>query len=320
MQKLWSGRVDGWSELDLRFHQVLREFDDGADFGADLGAKVSAKVKNPPSPKGSKQACFLGYDSDDGIARNQGRVGAAQGPGAIRAALGSLAAIEGLKLYDAGDVGQKSLEAAHEGYVSKMQRVLGRGMLGIGLGGGHDIAWASFCALRATRPGARIGVINIDAHLDLRDYETGPNSGTAFAQILASDKNASYAVLGYKEQANTKRLREKARQHGVLLLHWDMDEGEALARLQDFVAAHECIYLSIDMDAFSSAHSPGVSAPQPLGLEPRLAVRALRMIVASKKLALMDLAELSPRFDIDARSAKLAAALIYEALSAYLKG
>ena len=48
---------------------------------------------------------LLGYACDEGVKRNQGRIGAAGGPLALREKLGKLAwPHDGLKVYDFGDV------------------------------------------------------------------------------------------------------------------------------------------------------------------------------------------------------------------------
>src|SRR5690625_7648101 len=66
--------------------------------------------------------------------------------------------------------------------------------------------------------GPRWGVLNLDAHFDLREEER-PTSGTPFAQIAAAEREAGraldYAVLGIAESSNTAVLFERARALGV---------------------------------------------------------------------------------------------------------
>jgi len=55
-----------------------------------------------------------------------------------------------------------------------------------------------------------------------------------------------------------------------------------------------------------------VSAPQVLGLTPWQIIPYLRLLAQSGKVISYDIAELSPHYDIDQRTVKLAAHLIYE--------
>ena len=75
---------------------------------------------------------------------------------------------------------------------------------------------------------------------------------------------------------------------------------------------NDLIYLSLSLDVFSAAFAPGVSAIQPLGLDPWDVIPLIRQIAASGKVVSYDVVEHVPRYDIDHRTAKLAATLIYE--------
>ena len=81
-------------------------------------------------------------------------------------------------------------------------------------------------------------------------------------------------------------------------------------KLQNFMGQVDHLYLSIDMDGFSSAFAPGVSAPSPLGFEPKVVFKLLKWILNSKKVRACDIAELNPSYDQDEQTARLAATLI----------
>jgi formiminoglutamase len=71
------------------------------------------------------------------------------------------------------------------------------------------------------------------------------------------------------------------------------------------------IYLTIDLDGFSSAYAPGVSAASPMGFSPDIVLEALKVILDTKKMISMDIAELNPALDRDNQTAKLAASLVH---------
>ena len=78
----WTGRNDGPGPEHARWHSVV-----------DTAAEPTEGAVH-----------LIGYASDEGVERNGGRQGAAKGPEALRAALGSLAVHEDTKLVDAGTV------------------------------------------------------------------------------------------------------------------------------------------------------------------------------------------------------------------------
>jgi len=69
--------------------------------------------------------------------------------------------------------------------------------------------------------------------------------------------------------------------------------------------------VTIDLDGFSSAYAPGVSASSPMGFSPEVVLESLELIFASKKMISIDIAEMNPKYDIDNRTAKLAASLVH---------
>jgi formiminoglutamase len=77
------------------------------------------------------------------------------------------------------------------------------------------------------------------------------------------------------------------------------------------VESADKIYLTMCLDVFSSAFAPGVSAPQPFGLHPEIVMSLMKYVLLFKKVIHFDIAEISPRFDNDNQTAKLAAIFIY---------
>lgn len=299
----WSGRSDGPGPEHARWHSVIRPLD----------------VANPQAQSG---VALLGFASDEGVARNHGRPGAAEGPAALRAALGSLAVHHEHVLYDAGTITTQGtdLESSHERLSDAVEALSRAGHLPIILGGGHETAFGSHRgAFRAQGP---LNIINLDAHFDLRTADV-PTSGTPFKQIseLVGPEHFAYSVLGISRPNNTKVLFDEAANLGVTIT---LDE-ELLAMTRDELRSHATqlcadsspIHLSIDLDVLPAAQAPGVSAPAGLGVDLRI-IRDLAISIASTgRLALVDVVELNPSFDLDSRTAKLAARLIDDIVNAH---
>ena len=72
----------------------------------------------------------------------------------------------------------------------------------------------------------------------------------------------------------------------------------------------DCIYLTIDLDGFSSEYCPGVSAASPIGFQPKFALELINHIFNSKKVISCDIAEMNPIYDVEEITAFLATDLI----------
>ena len=78
-----------------------------------------------------------------------------------------------------------------------------------------------------------------------------------------------------------------------------------------FIEDVDYLYTTIDLDGFSSAYAPGVSASSPMGFSPDIVLKSLKIILESGKLLGLDVVELNPNFDVDDQTAKLAASLVH---------
>lgn len=296
----WTGRFDGDGDEHRRWWQAVAPHETSASEAA------------------SRPAVVLGFCSDAGVLRNQGRVGAAAAPAAIRSALGPLAFHLDRDVFDAGDVvvEDDSLEAGQERAGRAISGLLDGGNLTVVLGGGHETAFASYLGVAGSAAvrGKRLGVLNLDAHFDLRDEPT-PSSGTPFLQMAhaeaAAGRELHYAVVGISEPNNTRTLFNTARRLGVKYLLDEQCTPEAVeVFVADFLAGVDVLYLTIDLDVMPASVAPGVSAPAAYGVPLPVISAICRQVAASGKLLHLDVAELNPEFDIDSRTAKVAARLI----------
>lgn len=285
----WQGRVD--SDGGRRWHQVIQPATDEA------------------------QVVFLGFPSDEGVRRNQGRPGAAAGPAHLRRALSNLPEV-GLSLADAGDTPvTRELELDLIAHTSELSRWVRSDRLVVGLGGGHEISEASLTFWRQFAPAGQ--VINLDAHLDMRAAEA-KNSGTSFRTYLEAGGQNLHAY-GISRAANTQPLFALADQHGVPIVfdnemdswHWP----ERREKLVSLLAGSTDVYLSLCLDVLEAGTAPGVSAPAGRGLNVAVVDDFIRTVARSGKCRLFDVAELNPSLDIDARTARVAARLIWTMVS-----
>jgi len=306
----WNGRVDDTESYDaFRWHQWMTPLDlDEAAVPPGILAKDETGI------------AIIGFVCDEGVKRNLGRPGAANGPAAIRSELRNLPCSfdPAIRLFDCGDVVfESSMEESQRELGKKIESIIDRGMFPVILGGGHETALGHWLGLRHSAK--LLGIVNFDAHFDLRPYPEGGSSGTMFAQIhdinITDGNDSGYLCLGVQKRGNTVALFKKAQSIGA---HWmlarDIAEGGAEAAfplIDDFCARHEKVMITTCADVFSTAYAPGVSAPQPLGLDPEKVLRMIKRIMACGKLAGFDICEVAPRFDQDSTTASLAATLIF---------
>lgn len=275
-----------------------------------------------PGHKSGKKVALLGYAGDEGVKRNQGRTGAAQGPDQIRKLMGPMAyhLPESLKVYDLGNILTEgdAMEDSHDLLQTTIKELLSKKAFPLILGGGHDVAFPHGKAAieHCISKKEKLGIINLDAHFDLRPKVAGKgHSGSPFYQLAEMfPKDFHYLCLGIQKSANPPELFKKA---NALQVQWmemedfNLNNWGQIASLLDFFSQKvNKIYLSIDLDGFSSAYAPGVSAPSPWGFSPELAAKVLQWITQSGKLISMDVVELNPKFDQDERTSRLAARCI----------
>jgi formiminoglutamase len=141
------------------------------------------------------------------------------------------------------------------------------------------------------------------------------HSGSPFLQLAQEfPDNFHYLALGIQRAANPKSLFQTAEKLNARYLvmedfrlnNWEYIEEQIIW----FLDSVNKVYLSIDLDGFSSAFAPGVSAPSPMGFNPQIAFKVFELIAKSKKLISLDVVELNPKFDQDNATARLAARAI----------
>lgn len=317
-RELWQGRVDpAPTQLPIpeehthRIHQRVQFL--------DLTKEL------PPAP--SHSLAILGFRSDIGVSRNQGRPGAADAPPAIRKAMANHAwhLPDATILFDAGDIQPiqqtqtltDPLATSQNVLASHISRLHQAGYTPILLGGGHEIAKPQYMGTTAAYPNLRIGIINIDAHFDLREDPLAPTSGTSFLEIYhhqrAHEKPFDYMALGIQKTSNTQALCETAKQTGTHFLEaHQIAEPLLTTTLQAFTEPLDAVCLTICMDVVDAAFAPGVSAPATPGLIPAQIFTLIEKIILVTHVLSASLAEVNPHVDSSGRTEKLAARIITE--------
>jgi len=336
---IWQGRIDPPTN-NLRWAQ---------DVKAQANSWRWHQVIAPFDWKAANGTVLVGFCCDEGVRRNGGRIGAKDAPNAIRRALANFAWHGTKPIYDDGNIycNDGDLESAQRQLALKLSHILYcQNHVPIVLGGGHEVAFASWLGLmlefydfldgKVLNPKPiNIGIINFDAHFDLRAPQISNevedeefqwivgkqksigSSGTPFAQISNAFNSLAafhYAVLGISRPSNTKALFDCAEKLNTWVVE-DKDINAATlpaisAQLENWLQDKTHVYVSFDIDVLPAHQAPACSAPASLGVDLNLLLPLLEIIKQSGKLKIADIAEVNPKFDIDNRTAKAAARIV----------
>jgi formiminoglutamase len=324
--KIWGGRIDSLDNYDaFRWHQWIKLL--------DLNNPDDFEV---PLSEGEKGICFIGFCSDEGVLRNLGRTGASKAPESIRHEMANLPCSfsKKIRLFDCGDITieDNNLEEGQAILGMAVEQIISAGLFPIVIGGGHETALGNYLGIQAgiekkfpngNLQSSSLGIVNFDAHFDLRPYGNGGSSGSMFRQIADLRKSSgldfSYYCLGIQKHSNTVQLFKTAADlNAKYALAKDIihgDDWNILESLDEFIDKNNQIYVTVCADVFSTAYAPGVSAAQSLGLDPEKVIIYIKHIIKSGKMISFDICEVSPRFDLDSATSDLASVIIYSIIT-----
>ncbi len=269
------------------------------------------------------QIGIVGMPTDEGVKRNGGRVGAKDAPDAIREefykrtafVIGKEKSPSHVPVFDFGDIKTgKTLEETHDKLSEVIHSLVSAKIIPIVLGGGHDIAYPNF--LGFSKGKQTVGVINIDTHLDYRKPIPKRNSGTSFRQMLDHHLSAlnamNFVEVGTQSFVNSNDHYSELVERGATIFSLRDVREDGITKILDLsyelaTTSTDSLYVSFDIDAVRSSDAPGVSAPLPTGLTAEEFLTAALFAGKRHKTKLIDIVEVNPKYDVDGKTAKLAA-------------
>jgi formiminoglutamase/agmatinase len=254
-----------------------------------------------------------------------GRRGTAAGPTAIRETLAGVKTHH----FDAGpvsSVGDLGTVVLPDGDVRTVQRAVRAVAASVHdtdafpafVGGDNSLTYANAGPLLD----GSLGVVNLDAHLDVREVRDDATSGTPYRQLFDAGLDA-YACIGARHFETSTAYHDYLHEHGgeVVTAEEVGDDPVAAAdRALEVLGDVDRIYLSLDCDVLDAAVAPGVSAPTPGGLTTHECFRLLRLLASDDRLVGFEVLECAPPLDRDGLTVDAAARAIAHVLSARLVG
>lgn len=297
----WTGRFDGEEDS---YQRIFQRVNTAADY-------------NAVDPY---DFVLHGFAVDEGVKRNKGRIGAQKAPDLIRKNMSNFPVFNSrFSLKDFGNIhcDNEDLEKTQIVLAEKVAQVLAKQGKSVVLGGGHEVTFAHYSGIRKAFPNQKIGIINFDAHFDNRQPENDlATSGTGFWQIAQQSEIHSLHI-GIQKNSNTKHLFDTADQLGMKYILADEIYSQSIPNLMftinAFLDEADVVYVTVCMDVFNAAIAPGVSAPAYNGIfADHSFMQIFRHILSQPKTKALDVAEVNPDFDIQERTARLAASLVNE--------
>jgi agmatinase len=169
--------------------------------------------------------------------------------------------------------------------------ILTQGLFLLSIGGDHAISIGPIMAASKLHPD--IGVLQFDAHLDLREEWNGSKYNHACVmRRVAEDINVPFVQVGIRSFSQAEADYIKHRNLKPVFAH-DIDPGNYkwIDRVVDDLP--EKVYLTIDLDGLDPSVLPGTGTPEPGGLSYRQLVKLIKTVGQKRRVVAADITELT---------------------------
>ena len=270
---------------------------------------------------------LVGIPDHEAVLNVGGRIGAALGPKKFREYFYQMRGQKPVSphLKDCGDINPitDDISKNHNLAAKLISEAHKRYQTTLVVGGSHDHGYSQLLGVKNSLSSkAKMGCINIDAHLDVRSSIPKITSGSPF--YLAVENNVlnpkDFIEFGIQRHCNAQILWDYVKSKKIEVLPLEkMRQGKAVATFQKALkklkTRCDFIVISFDLDAVASAFAPGVSAPQSEGLSATEALEIAEISGSEKAVTSFGIFELNPVHDVDDKTSRLAATLAYHFLS-----
>ena len=253
------------------------------------------------------------------------RRGAAEAPAAIRALTPHTApftetghALETLRICDLGDV---RCDGDWDEVSSRIAATVAQAFtypFAVFLGGDHAVSIPILQTLSETMEGS-LGVLHLDAHLDLMDSFEGrrwSHACTARRYLELGNVRPEHVVFcGIRSWLGDEVAYVQS--HPALSVHTAqaLDAQGVQAVAKQTIAQLEtadAVYITLDIDFLDPAFAPGTGTPEAGGPSTRQLLEYLKLVFPALPVRAMDLVEVSPPLDSSHITSVAAVKILYE--------
>jgi agmatinase len=230
--------------------------------------------------------------------------------------------VEELDVCDVGDVFviPSNIEKSFDQVDRAVSHVLENGVFPVIIGGDHSLGYPDVRAMAKYVDG-NVGIIHLDRHIDIQERDMDERMHTTpwfHATNIPNAPPRNLVQMGIGGWYGSRPGLKVARERGTtaITIH-DVEEigVEKAVEIALEVAWKDAkaVYLSFDIDSIDAGFVPGTGSPEPGGLLPREALKALRMI-AREGICGMEVVEIAPPYDVSDMTAQLGCRAIMDVL------
>ena len=186
-------------------------------------------------------------------------------------------------------------------------------------GGNNAVARPAVLALGEI---AKVGLITLDAHFDMRDLDSGLSNGNPVRALIEDGlPGANIAQVGLAPFANSRAMHEDALAAGNLVVTIGDVRAQGLRagieRALDHVTHCETLLVDCDIDVIDRAQMPGAPGARAGGMAAQDFFAAVRLLASDPRVRVIDLTEWDPSLDPSDLSALTAARWVAECLAGF---
>lgn len=204
---------------------------------------------------------------------------------------------------------KQGLEAMSASVNKEVESILVKGGLPIVLGGEHSVSIGAITACKRHFP--ELVVVQVDAHLDLRDQYDGLKTSHACVMRRLDDLGIDFFQVGIRSFSRQEWELCENRGWQPWTMHRIRNENW-IEKIRQNLAGRP-LYLTFDVDGLDPAVMPATGTPEPDGLSWQQATELIATIVDAGRLVGCDFVELAPQAG-PAYSAFTAAKLVYRTI------
>jgi len=177
-------------------------------------------------------------------------------------------------------------------------------------------------AVLALGESAKVGLITLDAHFDMRDLDSGLSNGNPVRALIEDGlPGANIAQVGLAPFANSRAMHQDALAAGNLVVTIGDVRAQGLRagieRALDHVTHCETLVVDCDIDVIDRAQMPGAPGARAGGMAAQDFFAAVRLLASDPRVRVIDLTEWDPSLDPSDLSALTAARWVAECLAGF---
>jgi agmatinase len=165
------------------------------------------------------------------------------------------------------------------------------------LGGVHSVSIGALRAHSMRSPADDVTVVQIDAHLDMReddsDYNDRDPSRYAHSCVMRRARELGFRTCSVGIRAYGRGELRYALEERLPVFEWGKGAEPDIDTILDAVATDR-IYLTLDVDGFDPAVAPATGTPVPGGISWNYGTRLLRELFLAKEVIGADIVEVAP--------------------------